>query len=114
MTLHITCAFQVIKLPMKELQHFLITFSYNFYISLKSVEKLITPQLEDPLSHAFYKYWQILICILVDLEWVYKSAVSKRSDNQWLLDLKRGGRTPPPPTPPWPDMLAEMAWPSES
>ena len=34
---------------MKELLHFFITFSYNFYISSKSVEKLITPQLQDPM-----------------------------------------------------------------
>ena len=32
----------------------------------------------------FYKYLQLLICILVDLKWVYQSTISKRSDKQWL------------------------------
>ena len=44
----------------------------------------MTPQLQDPLSRAFYNYLQILICIQVDLEWVYHSTKSKRSDKQCL------------------------------
>ena len=49
-TLHLTCAFEVIKLTNES-----VNFHYNFYISLKSVKKLITPQFQDPLSRAFYK-----------------------------------------------------------
>ena len=111
MLLHLTCAFEVITLPNKELLHFFITFSYNFDKSLKSIKKCITPQLQDPLSRAFYKYSQLLIFILVDLEWVYQSTTSKRPDKQWLRFQEGGVATTPPP--PWPDMLAEMAWPSE-
>ena len=84
---------------MKELQHFFITFSYNFDMSLKSIKKRITPQLQDPLSRAFYKYWQLLIFILVDLERVYQSITSKRSDKKWLT-FQEGWWEPPPPPPP--------------
>ena len=44
MTFHLTCVSEVIILPIKELQHFFITFSYKLYISLKSVKRRITPQ----------------------------------------------------------------------
>ena len=85
MTLHLTCAFEVIKLPNERVlvvfHHFFLQF---LYISLKSVKKLITPQLQDPLSRAFHKYRQLLICILVDLGWVYQSTISKRLDKQCL------------------------------
>ena len=37
---------------------------------------------------------------MVDLGWIYKSTISKRSDNQQLR-FKEGGGTPT-----WPDMLA--------
>ena len=43
-----------------------------------------------PLSRAFHKYWQLFTCILVDLGWVYKLTISKRSDKQWLW-FKEGG-----------------------
>ena len=45
MTLHLTCATEVIILPNKVFKHFYISVSYNFYISLKSVKKRITPEL---------------------------------------------------------------------
>ena len=60
------------------------------------MKKCITPQLHDPLSLAFHKYWQLLICIRVELGWVYKSTISKRSNKQWLR-FKEGRRCPPPP-----------------
>ena len=47
-------------------------------------KKLITQQFQDHLSCRLYKYWQLLICILVDLEWVYQWTISKWSDKQWL------------------------------
>ena len=50
MTLHLTCAFEVAKVPNERI--IALTF-YNFYILLKSVKKLITPQLQEPLSRAF-------------------------------------------------------------
>ena len=78
---------------MKELQHFLI--SYNLYISLKSIKKHITPQLQDPLSRAFHEYLQLLISILVELGWVYKSTISKMSDEQWLRFKEGGGNHSP-------------------
>ena len=79
---------------MKELEYFLIT--YNLYISLKSVKKHITPQLQEPLSHAFQEYLQLLICILVELGWVYKSTISKGSDKQCLRFKGGGGGGWPP------------------
>ena len=63
-----------------------------------------TPQFQDPLSRAFHKYLQLVICVLVDLGWVYKLTISKRSEKQWLR-FKEEGDNPPPS----PDMLAGMA-----
>ena len=102
MLLHVTCAYEVITLPNERVIALFHHFSYNFDISLKSIKKRITPQLQDPLSRAFYKYWQLLTCILVDLEWVYQSITSKRSNKQWLR-FQEG--LPPPLA----SMLAEMA-----
>ena len=45
MTLHLTCAFEVVKVPNERIIALFLTFSYNFYILLK---KLITPQLQEP------------------------------------------------------------------
>ena len=104
MLLHLTCAFEVITLPND--------FFLQFRHIIKIDQKKKTPQLQDPLSCAFYKYWQLFISILVDLEWVYQSITSKRSDKQWLRFQEEGGNHHPPPLP-RPDMLAEMAWPSE-
>ena len=74
-------------------------FSYNLYMSLKSVKKHITPQYQNPLSLAFHKYWQFLVpvCILVELGWVYKSTISKMSNKQWLKFKKWVATTPSPP-----------------
>ena len=54
-----------------------------------------------PLSRASDKYWHLLICIPVDLEWVYQSIASKRSDKQWLR-FQEGGGNPPSTLPPPP------------
>ena len=51
MTMHIFYAFQVIKLPNERvITLFFNNFSHNFYILLKSVKKLITPQFQDPCA----------------------------------------------------------------
>ena len=67
------------------------------YILLKSVRKLITPQLQDPLSRPFYKYLQFLIYILVDMGWVYQST-NKQKVRQAMVKISKE-----------PYMLAEMA-----
>ena len=91
MLLHLICAFEVITSPNKRV----ITLFHHFFLQFRHIveidQKRITPQLQDPLSRAFYKYWQLLICILVDLEWVYQSITSKRSDKEWLRFQEGGG-----------------------
>ena len=52
----------------------------------------------------FYKYLQLLVCILVDLRWVYQLTISKRSDKQWLRF--KGGTPPPPPL----DKICKPKW----
>ena len=81
---------------MKELLHFFITFSNNFIESLKSVKKLITPQLQDNLSRPS----------------ILQTVNNKRKVRH---KISRGGWQPNPPPPPqtWRDMLAEMASPSK-
>ena len=96
-TLHLTCAFQVIELRNERVLALFHQFCYNFHISLKSGQ---TPQLHDLLSRAFHKYWQLLICILIDLGWVYKLTTSKRSDKQWLRFKEGVATTIPSPPPP--------------
>ena len=50
MTLHLRpVVFKSLNCLMKESLQFFINVSYSFYISLKSVKKLITPQLQDPV-----------------------------------------------------------------
>ena len=53
MTLHLICAFQVIKLPNERV---VALFHYFFLKFLHIAEIIQTPQLQDPLSHAFQKY----------------------------------------------------------
>ena len=65
------------------------TFSSIFIQFLHIAEIGQTPQLQDPLSRAFHKYLQLLICILVDLGWVYKLTIRERSDKQWLRFKER-------------------------
>ena len=110
MPLHLTFAFEVITLPNERVvalfHHFFLQFRHIIEIDQKAQNTTTS----TPLSRAFYKYWLLLICILVDLEWVYQSATSKRSDKQWLRFQEGGSRNH---TPPQPDMLAKMASPSE-
>ena len=78
---------------MKELYHFFITFSYNFYILLKLVKKLITSQLQDlPCSS------QILTTFNLysgrPRMGLYEPTISKRSYKQWFR-FKEGGFNPP-------------------
>ena len=56
MPLHLSCDFQVIKMPNEKVMALFITFSSNFYVALKSFKNRITPQLQDPLYRAFHKY----------------------------------------------------------
>ena len=97
MTSYLTCGFQVIKLPNERVialfHHFLLQFLHVTEISGKAHN---TTTSRPPVSCIS----QILTIILVDLGWIYKSTISKRSDKQWLR-FKEGG--------PWPDMLAKMA-----
>ena len=53
MTLHLTCAFQVIKLPNERVVALFIIFFLQF---LRIAEIDQTPQIQDPLSRAFQKY----------------------------------------------------------
>ena len=71
-------------------KHFFIIFFLQF---LHIAEIGQAPQIQDPLSRAFHKYLQLLICILIDLGFVCKTTISKRSEKQWLR-FKEG--TPPP------------------
>ena len=81
---------------MKDLQHFIITFLQYLHIA----EIGETRQLQDTLSSAFQKHWQLFICILVDLWWVYTSTISKRSDKQWIRFKEGGGNLR------WPDYVS--------
>ena len=88
-TLELTCALQVIKLSNERV----IALFHYFFLQFSHIAEICqTPQLQDPLSCAFHKYWQLLICILVDLRWVYKSTIRKRSDKKWFR-LKGGGNS---------------------
>ena len=81
MTLHLACTFQAIKLPNERV---IARFNHSSLQFLYIAEMSYTPQLQDPLSRVFHEYWQLLICIQVDLGYVYKLTTSKRSDKQWL------------------------------
>ena len=102
MPLHLTCAFEIIIMPNEKVTALFhhCFFLPDFDLSLKLIEKWITPQLQDPLSCAFFKYSQLLFCILVDSEWVYQSITS------FLKGHSSNGQDF---SPPWPDMLAEIA-----
>ena len=94
MTLHLNCAFKLLHCLTKELQHFFITFCYNFYISLISVKKLITPQLPCIL--------QILTTINLysGRHRVGLSVNNKQKVRQAMVKIRRGrggGNHPPPP-----------------
>ena len=79
MTLHLTCAFQVIKLPNESVIALLfLTISTYRWIDQ-------TPQLQNPCPVHFTNIDNFLICILIDLGWVYKLTISKSP--------------PPPPLP---------------
>ena len=79
-TLHITCAFQVIKLPNERVIALFITFSYNFYISLNRSNTTTS----RPPVPCISQILTTLNCILIYQEWVYKTTISKRSDKQRL------------------------------
>ena len=70
MTLYVVCALEIIRFPNKRVESFFITFSYKYHILLKFVKKPLTPELQSLLSRVFYKYRQLLNCILVKLGWV--------------------------------------------
>ena len=89
MLLHLTCAFEVITLPSEGVRalfhHFFLQFRHIVEIDPKAHNSTTSRS----LSRAFYKHWQLLICILVDLEWIYQWTTSKRSDKQWLRFQKQ-------------------------
>ena len=54
MTLHISCVFQVSKVPNERV----VAIFHHFFLQFLHivVKKVITPQLQDPLSLAFHIY----------------------------------------------------------
>ena len=68
MTLNLTCAFEVLILPNERVFALFHHFSLQVvHISLKSVQKRMTPQLQDPVQ-CISQILPILICILVEDE----------------------------------------------
>ena len=53
MTLHLTCAFEVIKFPNERVIALFHHFLLQFLRIMKSVKKLITPRLQDPFPVHF-------------------------------------------------------------
>ena len=97
MPLHLTCASEVITLPNERV----IALFHQFFLQFRHIEidqKAQNTTTSRLLSHAFYKYSQLLICIPVDLAWVYQSITRKRSDKQWFRFQEGwGGSNHPPP-----------------
>ena len=77
MALHLTCAFQVIKLPNERIialiHHFFLQFAHIAEIGQKAHNTTTS----RPPVPCISQILTILICILVDLGWVYKSTISK-------------------------------------
>ena len=103
MLLHLTCAFEIVTLLNERVialfHHFFITFSYNFDISLKSMKKDITLQLQRPP----------VPCILQILTTfnlysggprVGLSVNNKEKVRQAMVKISRFHPPPPPPPPP--------------
>ena len=95
MTLHLTCAFQVITLPNERA----VALFHHFFLQFLHIVEI------DPKAHNTTTSTPTVQCILeilatfnlflVDLELVNQSITSKRSDKQWLKFLERW--QPPPP-----------------
>ena len=112
MLLHLTCAFEGITLPNERVIELFHHFSYNFDISLKSIKKRITPQLQDPPVPCIL---QILTTfnLYSGRPGVDLSVNNKQKVRQAMVKTSRGGGGGWQPPPPRPEMLAEMALPSE-
>ena len=102
MTLYLTCAYYVITLPNERVAALFHHFFLHFYISLKSIEKLITPQLQDQLSVHFTNIGNFLF--VSGRPRVGQSVNNKQKVRQAMVKNFRGGWEPP-----LGQMLAEMA-----
>ena len=100
MLLHLTCAFEVITLPNERV----IVLFHHFFLQFRHIveidQKVQNTTTSRPPVPCILQILTTLICILVDLEWVYQSTTSKRSDKQWLRSQEGGGggggnHTPP-------------------
>ena len=85
MTLHLTCAFEIIMLPDKNVKvlfhHFFLQFHFTTLIPpVPCISQILTT----------------LICNLVEIGWVCKSTISKSSNLQWLGFLERVATAPFP------------------
>ena len=107
-TLHLSCAFEIIKFPNKRVialfHHFFLQFLHIFEISGKAHN---TTTSRPPVP-----------CILQILRTfnlysgrplVGPSVNNKQKFIQAMVKISRGGVATPPPPPPRPDMLVEMA-----
>ena len=63
MILHLTFAFKVIIMPTKAVTTLFHHFFLQFLHIAENYKKCLTSQLQDPLSCAFRKHSQLLICI---------------------------------------------------
>ena len=81
-TLHLTCAFQVIKLPdervMVPFYHFFLRVLHIVEIGQKAHN---TTTSRPPVPCIIYQYWQLLICVLVDLGWVSQQEAKGQTSN---------------------------------
>ena len=98
MLLHLTCAFEVITLQNERVIALFHHFFFNFDISLKSIKKSITPELQDPV--------QCILQILTIFNLysgrprVGLSVNNKEKVRQAMVKISRGagGNHPPPPS----------------
>ena len=110
MLLHLTCAFEVITLPNERV----IALFHHFFLQFRHIVEI------DQEAHNPTTSRPPVPCILQILTTfnlysgrprVGLSVKNKQKVRQAMVKISRGGGGlwQPPPTPPWPNMLAEMA-----